>query len=505
MSVKDCGHHHCDKRRKWIRRIFAGTLIFLFIVLLAILIIWAILQPTKPRFLLQDATVFAFNLSVPNVLTSVFQVTVQSRNPNDHIGIYYDKLNIYAVYRDQQITLPTDIPPAYEDTQQLNIWSPFIYGNNVPIAPFICVQLGQDRANGDVLLIIKMDGQVRWKVGAFVSGSYRIHVSCPALINFGNANTGAVVANNGIKDGHEPELAIGSRTDDILHSRKARHINASHMEVVGDRLVSKIGEKTISRTSYADVVRDRNGKVSESSESGTRRNIAGSNGPVPVNTEAEDMISEFQSLINDELRQPEEILMATDREVGQSRIVSAEYADGDNERAMGSYLINDKISFFLEEVVGSELKNEFRKVDLNISERITGEGGIQGIRLGLSANIRPAGVISLGSPMQQVEEMGCDLVEVLDCDSRHRGLLLASWAGLGNVHNQGIAPEASSGDIATCSIQNQNQNINHNKGPDVGKSGGCQSFSKVFRRWKSIKTKARSSASKQRPADNPST
>ncbi|GAB4859897.1 aryl-alcohol oxidase 3 [Ancistrocladus abbreviatus] len=79
--------------------------------------------------------------------------------------------------------------------------------------------------------------------------------------------------------------------------------------------------------------------------------------------------------------------------------------------------------------------------------------------------------MSLGSPMQQVEEMGCDLVEDLDYDTRHWGLHSAGWAVLGSLHNQGIVPEASLGDIADCSIQNQNQNINHSKGHDSGKSG----------------------------------
>ncbi|GAB4858383.1 hypothetical protein Ancab_009854, partial [Ancistrocladus abbreviatus] len=116
------------------------------------------------------------------------------------------------------------------------------------------------------------------------------------------------------------------------------------------------------------------------------------------------------------------------------------YADGDKQQATGSYLINDKISLFPEEVFGGELKNEFRKVDLGNSERTASGGGIQEIRLGLSVDIGPVGVISLGSPMQQVEEMGCDLVEIPDCDLRHRGLQSAGWASLGNLHDQGIVP-----------------------------------------------------------------
>ncbi|GAB4833664.1 hypothetical protein Ancab_031909 [Ancistrocladus abbreviatus] len=221
---------------------------------------------------------------------------------------------------------------------------------------------------------------------------------------------------------------------------------------------------------------DSNGKASESSELGTRRNIAGNNDPDLVSAEAEDVISEFQSSINDVLRQLEEedngearILKATYREVGQLRTVSAKYADGDKERAMGSYPINDNINLFPEEV---------------------------GIRLGLSEDIGPAGVMSLGSPMQQVEELGCHLVEALDYVSRHRGL---------HLHNQANTSEAPSGDIADVSIQNQKQNISHSKGYDIHKSGGCQSFSKVFKRWKAIKANGSSSASKQSPADNPST
>ncbi|GMH23149.1 hypothetical protein Nepgr_024992 [Nepenthes gracilis] len=198
MSEKDCGHQS-DVKRKRIRRFLSGLLIFLFIVLLAVLITWAILQPTKPQFIIQDATVFAFNLSAANLLTAVFQITVKSRNNNNNIAIYYDTLDAYAVYRDQQITLPTSFPPTFEDTNQQNIWSPFIYGYDVPISPYVGASLGQDRSNGEVTLMIRMDGRLRWKVGSFVTGPYRIHVYCPACITFGTASTDFLVANNGVK------------------------------------------------------------------------------------------------------------------------------------------------------------------------------------------------------------------------------------------------------------------------------------------------------------------
>ncbi|KAG6595157.1 NDR1/HIN1-like protein 1, partial [Cucurbita argyrosperma subsp. sororia] len=195
---KDCPNHD-KKRPKLIRRIYAGILIFLFLVLLTILLIWAILQPTKPKFVIQDATVFLFNVSAANFLSSSIQVTVSSRNPNDNIGIYYDRLDVFAVYRNQQITLRTVIQPSFQDENELNIWSPFLVGDDVPISPYNGAALYQDQSFGTVVLSIKLDGYVRFKVGTFISGRYHLNVDCPAVIMFRNPTAGIVVGNNAVK------------------------------------------------------------------------------------------------------------------------------------------------------------------------------------------------------------------------------------------------------------------------------------------------------------------
>jgi hypothetical protein len=197
-SKKDCGHHG-QKRRRLVRLLFAGILTFLLIALIIILIVWAILRPSKPKFILQDATVYAFNVSYPNFITSNFQVTVSSRNPDDRVGIYYDRLDIYATYRNQQITLRTSIPTSYQGHKEIDVWSPFIYGSAVPVSPYNSVALSQDQATGTVLLMIKIDGRVRFKVGTFISAKYHLNVRCPAYIQFGSRTSGIIVGENAIK------------------------------------------------------------------------------------------------------------------------------------------------------------------------------------------------------------------------------------------------------------------------------------------------------------------
>ncbi|KAF8016062.1 hypothetical protein BT93_H1576 [Corymbia citriodora subsp. variegata] len=200
MSKCPNHHHHHHKWRKIWRRVFQVSLVVLFIILLIVLITWAILHPHKPRFTLQDATVYVFNASaIPSLLTSTIQVTVSSHNPNDNIAIYYDRLDIYATYQDQQITLTTSIPPTYEDTKDANVWSPILSGISVPISPYHAAALTQDQDHGFVTLMIKLSGRVRWRVGSFTSGGYHIFVNCPAYITFGSKSTGIAVGNNAVK------------------------------------------------------------------------------------------------------------------------------------------------------------------------------------------------------------------------------------------------------------------------------------------------------------------
>ncbi|XP_010556416.1 PREDICTED: NDR1/HIN1-like protein 12 [Tarenaya hassleriana] len=195
---KDCGNHGLDNEAK-LRRICGGIVFLVVILGFTVLLVWAILRPTKPRFILQDVTVFAFNVSSPNLLTTNFQITAAARNPNSKIGIYYDRLHVYATYRNQQITLRTAIPPTYQGHKEDDVWSPFVYGTSVPIAPYNAVALSDEQSRGFVMLTVRADGRVRWKVGTFITGRYHIHVRCPAYINLWNKAAGTAVGDNAVK------------------------------------------------------------------------------------------------------------------------------------------------------------------------------------------------------------------------------------------------------------------------------------------------------------------
>uniref|UniRef100_A0A0A0LVW5 Late embryogenesis abundant protein LEA-2 subgroup domain-containing protein n=1 Tax=Cucumis sativus TaxID=3659 RepID=A0A0A0LVW5_CUCSA len=194
MTVKDCDHHHhhdCERRRLY-RRIACVIFTVVLLIGLVIFLIWAILRPSKPRLILQDVTLLGLNVSSvpPAAISTTMQITISSHNPNNRIGVYYQVMDVYAAYRGQQVTLPTLLPPTYQGHNDVTVWSPFLYGEAVPVAPEFAEALNEDNNVGAMLFNIKVNGQVRWKVGSWISGRYRLNANCPAYIKFGDPKNG---------------------------------------------------------------------------------------------------------------------------------------------------------------------------------------------------------------------------------------------------------------------------------------------------------------------------
>lgn len=185
MSPKDSSSY---TRERLLRSGWWPAILFVVAVLVVILFVYVVVHPSKPKFSLHDATVLAFNLTSPNLLSSYLQVTLSSRNPNNRVGIYYEGLDVYASYNNQQITLAASIAPLYQGHKDVDAWSPYLRGDSIPIAPFLVDALAQDEADGFFFLWVKVEGRLRWKVGDWKSGRYHVFVNCPAYLSFDRSN-----------------------------------------------------------------------------------------------------------------------------------------------------------------------------------------------------------------------------------------------------------------------------------------------------------------------------
>jgi hypothetical protein len=188
------GKEHHD----WILRRCCGSIAACFLTLavlvgFVVLVIYLALHPSKPSFYLQDIQLRSINLGDPSLTLDV-QVTIASRNPNDRVGIYYKTLHAFTTYRDEPVTIPVSLPAIYQGHKDQSVWSPVMSGDSVPVAPYVADAMKQDISAGYVLLHVKVDGRVKWKVGSWVSGGYHLFVNCPALLSASGGNAGGAFA-----------------------------------------------------------------------------------------------------------------------------------------------------------------------------------------------------------------------------------------------------------------------------------------------------------------------
>ncbi|XP_072985925.1 NDR1/HIN1-like protein 26 [Typha latifolia] len=180
-SPKDCSKKglHLHKLNK---KFLFGLSTFLLSILSLVFFVWLILHPSKPQFYVKDASVFELSLAPARLLNTTIQTTFVAKNPNSRVGIYYDEIRTYAAYKGQQITVDVELPGFYQGHQDTNFLSTSLYGAGMPVSSSFGYEVNRDQVAGKLILALKLDGQLRWKVGTWVSSKYRFDVNCIAVV-----------------------------------------------------------------------------------------------------------------------------------------------------------------------------------------------------------------------------------------------------------------------------------------------------------------------------------
>ncbi|KAK1441512.1 hypothetical protein QVD17_07463 [Tagetes erecta] len=191
-QIDEKSPQHCAKKKvinisKHKKKLIYTFTTFILSILLLILLVWLILHPAKPEFALKEADIYQLTLSGARLLNSSIQITLVSNNPNQKVGIYYDEIQVYASYKGQRITLDSSIPPFYQEQKDHNLLSMVLVANGLAVDPSFSYEMGRDQMVGRLVLEVKSNGHLRWKVGTWVSGRYMFIVNCVVVLPFGAA------------------------------------------------------------------------------------------------------------------------------------------------------------------------------------------------------------------------------------------------------------------------------------------------------------------------------
>lgn len=81
--------------------------------------------------------------------------------------------------------MDVSIPPFYQNNGESNVISASLFGTGVPVEPGFRYEVGRDQSVGKLVLNLKGNGRLRWKIGSWVSGKYRLNVNCVSIMDFG--------------------------------------------------------------------------------------------------------------------------------------------------------------------------------------------------------------------------------------------------------------------------------------------------------------------------------
>ncbi|KZV50885.1 hypothetical protein F511_10456 [Dorcoceras hygrometricum] len=85
---------------------------------IAILTVWLVYRPRKPKFRVVNAAVYELNATSPPFISTAMQFTVVARNPNKRLSILYDQFSAFVSYKKPGHHSPSDAATFVPRTQE---------------------------------------------------------------------------------------------------------------------------------------------------------------------------------------------------------------------------------------------------------------------------------------------------------------------------------------------------------------------------------------------------
>lgn len=148
---------------------------------LAILITWLVLKPHKPKYYLDDVSVSQFKITHDGLVNSKVVFNITTRNPNKKVAIYYDQIDAFLLYDGEEIAWAS-IPPFFQSHKNTTFLHSPLSGYWTSLQPDTSRDLALERSSGKINLVFRLYARIRFKVGNWKSGHYKLSVKCRNVV-----------------------------------------------------------------------------------------------------------------------------------------------------------------------------------------------------------------------------------------------------------------------------------------------------------------------------------
>ncbi|XP_057499765.1 NDR1/HIN1-like protein 10 [Actinidia eriantha] len=147
---------------------------------LAAFFFWLILRPNRVRFHVTDAQLTQFDLNTTNnLLRYDLALNLTIRNPNKHIGIYYDRLEARAFYEGQRFAA-APLTRFYQRKKNTTVLSIPFKGENVVVlnGDKRLSAYESDKSSGTYDIDMKLYLRVRFKLRGVKTPRFKPKIEC---------------------------------------------------------------------------------------------------------------------------------------------------------------------------------------------------------------------------------------------------------------------------------------------------------------------------------------
>ncbi|KAK6925407.1 Late embryogenesis abundant protein, LEA_2 subgroup [Dillenia turbinata] len=165
------------------------TTLILLIVAIAIsgLVLYIVFQPKLPKYSIDTLRVADFKLNYDMTLYARFTVKITASNPNDKIGIYYEKGSHLSVWYTNTKLCGGSLPKFYQGHHNTTVLNVILTGRTTN-ATALMNALQESHQTGQVPLVLKVDVPVAVELGKLKLRAVRLVVTCQLVADSLSAN-----------------------------------------------------------------------------------------------------------------------------------------------------------------------------------------------------------------------------------------------------------------------------------------------------------------------------
>ncbi|XP_058210125.1 NDR1/HIN1-like protein 3 [Rhododendron vialii] len=160
----------------------AGLVIFLF---------WLALRPiNRVKFHVTDAALTKFSLNTTTTGNNLYynlDLNLTIRNPNKHIGIYYDSVEARAFYGGQRFATKT-LPRFYQGKKNTTVLNVVLEGQDIAVNNDLLSDYNSEKGSGVYSIDVKLYLRVRFKLRDVKTPRFKPKIECDLKVPLDSNN-----------------------------------------------------------------------------------------------------------------------------------------------------------------------------------------------------------------------------------------------------------------------------------------------------------------------------